>query len=331
MVVVLVRRLIAGALALCAAAALVACSRPAGRGPAAQPTAGSTTPSPAGAPVPGATAAPDDVWRTVEDFPAPPAEWWDPGYIVSDANFFDATSMTAEQIDDFLDRQVPFCSLWHAKSENPNDSGLPYVCLRYRVWSIPAFDERGENGTMYCQPIAPQSLVSTGVVIATIAAACGISPKTLLVTLEKEMGLVTDFWPWEIQFRSALGYACPDSAPCDPDFYGFVGQIYWAARQFQVYVQRPELFNFQPGTTASILYGPECEQRGDVAIRNAATAALYNYTPYQPSRFVVEGGKGGGPCDAYGNYNFWKVWFDWFGDPAADDPSQARRLPEPTR
>jgi len=67
-----------------------------------------------------------------------------------------------------------------------------------------------------------------------------------------------------------------------------------------------------------------------VTFQNAATAALYDYTPYQPSAFVVSGGKGGGPCDAFGNYNFWKLWFDWFGDPLAAPGTQGRVLPAPT-
>jgi len=303
------------------ALALAACS-----GPVA-PVPPTPIDSPDSTPAPVPTWSFPEVPVDVADFPAPPAEWWDPGYIVSDANFFDANSMTVEEIDSLIYRELPYCATWHARSQMPNDSGLPYTCLKDRLWDIPYIDQPGDDGTQYCAPIAPATRVSTGVVIATVASACGISPKTLLVTLEKEMSLLTDPWPWEVQFRSALGFACPDSAPCDPDFYGFVGQIYSAARQFQVYVQRPELFNFQAGTDNDVMFGTECHA-GSIFIRNGPTAALYNYTPYQPNQFIVAGGGGESVCDAYGNYNFWKIWWNWFGDPQADDPATARTMPE---
>jgi hypothetical protein len=49
-------------------------------------------------------------------------------------------------------------------------------------------------------------------------------------------------------------------------------------------------------------------------IENSATAALYNYTPYQPNQAALNNlyGTGDG-CSAYGNRNFWRIFNDWFG------------------
>ena len=316
------RGLLGGLLAFGVAAALAACS-----GPVA-PSGSAGIPGPAGGPgviEPGDAADHHGGVERVTDLPPLPAEWWDPGLIVSDANFFDADSMTVEEIERFLDEQVPVCAHWHEQTGRDADSGWPYLCLKDRVWDVPALDVLGEGGWRYCEPVPPATRATSAEVIWIIAQACGISPKTLLVTLEKEQGLVTDRWPWESQFRAAMGYACYDSAPCVEAYGNFVGQVYHAARTYQMYVQRPELFNYQPYQENAILYAPGCEA-SVVMIRNAATAALYDYTPYQPNPDVVAGGGGDG-CDTYGNYNFWRLWFFWFGDPIADDPAQGRVWP----
>ena len=48
-----------------------------------------------------------------------------------------------------------------------------------------------------------------------------------------------------------------------------------------------------------------------VYLQGRATAALYNYTPYQPNRAALAGTNDG--CGAYGNLNFWRLYTDWFG------------------
>lgn len=261
-------------------------------------------------------------------FAHPPAEWWDAGLIVSDENFFDADAMTAAEIDRFIDTRVPNCDTWRSRSDNPSDPGPPYVCLGERTWDVPALDVPDtEDGWVYCDPIPAEQDASAGEVIHAVAVACGISPKVLLVTLEKEQSLVTDTWAWDSQFDAAMGYACYDSAPCVDAFSGFVGQVYRAARAYQQYVQRPEQFNYQPFSVNEVKLGPgECPSQ-PVEIRNRATAALYDYTPYQPNAAILTGGSADDGCNAYGNYNFWRIWFTWFGDPLAPDARSGRMLP----
>jgi uncharacterized protein with LGFP repeats len=53
-----------------------------------------------------------------------------------------------------------------------------------------------------------------------------------------------------------------------------------------------------------------------VNIRNHATAALYNYTPYTPTDGALSNLYGTSPpCGSYGNRNFWVFFNTWFGDP----------------
>jgi len=60
-------------------------------------------------------------------------------------------------------------------------------------------------------------------------------------------------------------------------------------------------------------------------MQNAATAALYNYTPYQPNKAALDNLYGSGnSCSAYGNRNFWRMYNDWFGPTIVVDQPCAR-------
>jgi len=72
--------------------------------------------------------------------------------------------------------------------------------------------------------------------IYRVQVACGISAKVILVTLQKEQGLVTSRAPSEYALRAAMGMACPDTAPCDAAFAGlardtnrYVGWLQYAS------------------------------------------------------------------------------------------------------
>jgi hypothetical protein len=158
-----------------------------------------------------------------------------------------------------------------------------------------------------------------------VSEACGINPQVLIVLLQKEQSLVTDDWPWTTQYRSATGYGCPDTAPCDSEFYGFFNQVYSAARQFKRYVRDANLFSYRAGLSSYIQYNPNTLCGGsNIFISNSATAALYNYTPYQPNAASLNNLYGtGDSCSAYGNRNFWRLFNDWFGSTLYTPPTPA--------
>jgi len=246
--------------------------------------------------------------------PVPPvaraadASAFDPGHIISDAQFYDGQAMNAQEVQDFLVARVPNCQPW--RDAYPET----IVCMKDFVqWNLTpvAADE-------YCEAFPGASAMSAAEIIATVGRICGISQKALLVTLEKEMSLVTHTWPSPWRYAKAMGYACPDTAPCDASFGNFFYQIYYAARQFERYRLHPEWFNYRVGGTYDILYNPNraCGTK-QITIRSAATAGLYNYTPYTPNAAALANLYGtGDSCSAYGNRNFWRIYSDWFGNPA---------------
>ena len=148
--------------------------------------------------------------------------------------------------------------------------------------------------------------------IYRVQVACGISAKVILVTLQKEQGLTTSSAPSDWNLRAAMGASCPDTEPCDPAYSGVGPQIVQGVRQLKIY--KAGKFAKQPGVNF-IGYNPNSACGGtNINIQNYATAALYNYTPYQPNAAALKNMAGeGDACSAYGNRNFWRLFNIWFG------------------
>jgi len=222
---------------------------------------------------------------------------WNAGNIISDAVFFASDTMTAAQIQSFLNARG-----------NPCQSG--YVCLKDYRQSTPT-----RAADRYCpSTYAGASNETAATIIAKVARACGINPQVLLVVLQKEQSLVTRSNPSADVYKIAMGYACPDTAPCDERYYGFFNQVYSAARQFKLYGMVSG-FRHNAGQTADVYYHPNAGcGTSRVYIANKATAALYNYTPYQPNAAALAAGWGTGDgCSSYGNRNFYNYFTTWFG------------------
>ncbi len=255
---------------------------------------------------------------------------FNPGRIIDDGIFTNYNTMSTQDIQNFLNAKVPVCDTGGTKaSSHPNGSGgyytraqwgalngnpAPYTCLRDYVENI---STKQNNFQSPNTPVPGGN--SAAQIIATVARAYQINPQVILVTLQKEQGLITDDWPWATEYRSAMGYGCPDTAACDTKYYGFYNQVDNAARQFKYYLEHPNAFNYWTGNNY-IQYNPNASCGGSVVnIQNPATAALYIYTPYQPnagSLANLSDSNAGGTatCGAYGNRNFWWYFNTWFGD-----------------
>jgi len=195
--------------------------------------------------------------------PEPPASEFDPGHIVSDDSFYDSGAMTEDEIQSFLE-------------STPCRADTDVKCLADYTQSTTT---QPAVGGPHCAEYRGGIRERASRIIAKVAEACGVSPRTLLVLLQKEQSLLTR--PTARGYERATGYGCPDTADCEQKYFGF--------------------FNASP-----------------VQIRNQATANLYNYTPYQPSAATLADPDTGDACSAFGNLNFWRIWHRWFGDPEAE-------------
>ena len=237
------------------------------------------------------------------------ASRFDPGLIISDSVFYDFGTMTVADIQRFLESKVPVCK---------DGDGGP-KCIRNYVMDTPAKD--GEDGR--CDAMPAKQDQTAAQIIYDVARACKINPRVLIVTLQKEQGLIQAANPTERMYRAALGYACPDIDPnnsCGRVKAGLFNQLYYGAGQFQWYGDPRGSFTYiKVGRNYNVRYHPNisCGSKA-VMIKSQATASLYYYTPYQPNAAALRNLYGtGDSCSAYGNRNFWRFYTDWFGDPVA--------------
>lgn len=254
-----------------------------------------TTPGDGGCPVGVATCA---------------GEVFDPGNIISDNEFYNSTVMTETQIRDFIRQRGAACT-------KPN-------CLRtVRV------NMGDQPGDAYCAALSGGADLDAAAVIARVAVACGVSPRVMLVTLQKESGLVTRTDPTPGTYAAAWGWHCPDTGPggtanCDPTHAGLANQAYGMAKQWSRYRVDPGKYTYQAGETAQILFNVAESGCGaaPVTITNQATAGLYNYTPYQPNQASLAAYPGtGDQCSSYGNRNFFFLYQSYFGSTGGGTPA----------
>lgn len=152
----------------------------------------------------------------------------------------------------------------------------------------------------------------------------GLNPQVILVTLNKEQGLVDGITANADRLQRALdfalGFACPDSSGCSQNtlFPGFYYQLFGnldssgnrylgAAKSLMKSFNTPggrgpqgngkvyKVGDIVPMTNTLGGYDGVPEQQ-TVMLTNNATAALYRFTPHVFN----------------GNYNFWKFFNTWF-------------------
>lgn len=157
-----------------------------------------------------------------------------------------------------------------------------------------------------------------------------INPQVILATLQKEQSLIgSDSSRLQRRLDRALGYACPDGGSCSDLFLSFYFQLFGNVdnedNRYLGAVRSLSKSFYTPSGRGPLVdaagrtYGSASKIRtsrvGDtitvdntrgspyfasatqsVTLNNAATAALYRYTPHVYN----------------GNYNFWKFFTEWF-------------------
>lgn len=218
------------------------------------------------------------------------------GNIMSDSVMSNRNSMTVQQIQAFLDSK-------NACNNTDIHKAAWYPTVSYSI----------KDGKFVCMAKESFNGESAAQIIWQAGQDYNINPQVLIVLLEKEQGLITDTWPNSRQYQTATGYGCPDTAPCDAQYYGLKNQLRQAANLFRT-VLNGGWSNYPVGNVY-IQYNPSASCGGSVVnIKNRATSALYRYTPYQPNEATKNVNIGvTAPCGAYGNKNFWWLFTDWFG------------------
>ncbi len=254
------------------------------------------------------------------------------GHIIDDTIFTNNLAMSEQNIQTFLNAKIGTCDNSGSQASDHYNSATSsyytdgqwavlhgqsstFTCINQYVENTSTLQNNYGNYTA-----SVPGGISAAQIIYNAAQQYQINPEVILVTLQKEQGLVTDYWPWLDEYQYAMGYACPDTAAgCNTSYADFYEQVDSAAWQFRQYLTNPNNYNYAIGQDY-IQYSPTASCGGSiVAIQNQATAALYDYTPYQPDAAALAGvsnssdGGTGDSCSAYGNRNFWWYFNNWFG------------------
>lgn len=178
-------------------------------------------------------------------FPAMAAEF-NPNYVISDEDLTNYQSMTAEQIQSFLERKGSYL----ARFECEDTDGV---------------------------------IRKAADIIYRISNAYFINPKFILALIQKEQSLVEDPSPTQKQLDWAAGYAVCDNCTTDDEaiqrWKGFAKQVRSSAMQFRegylvdLATYGETAIGFGPGKTIEI-------DDQIVIPYNNATAANYTYTPH---------------------------------------------------
>lgn len=231
---------------------------------------------------------------------------FNPSNIIDDSVMTNPNTMSASQIQSFLNSKLKSCDTNGAKMYSSSQTRKQYAASRGVKTPFTCLKDYREGGKSAAQLIKEK------------ANKYKINPQVLIVLLQKEQGLVTDDWPWPVQYRTAAGYGCPDTAPCDAEYFGLANQLDWAAKMFRSIVdQSPGWYSpYVRGYNPTVYWHPDTGRCGgqSLNVQNWSTASMYSYTPYRPNQAALNAGYGeGNSCSSYGNRNFFLYFNDWFG------------------
>src|SRR5450759_320380 len=205
------------------------------------------------------------------------AATFNPANVISDANMRDRSSMSAADVQAFLAAVNPAGSTSSAlKNLRTPDNGGVRKSAATIIWEA-------------CQYY-------------------GISPRVMLVMLQKEQSLLTQTAPSARTLERAIGAGCPDANT--NRYPGFGPQIWNGARLLDGYGEGRVTYIpiWEPGMSVDVYGGLH------VVPANLATFKLYTYNPSIGAK-APYGDLSGQSCS--GNANFWKIYWKYFGDPQA--------------
>ncbi len=115
---------------------------------------------------------------------------WNAGRIIDDEIFTNNASMTAQDIQNFLNSKVPLCDTQGTQpSEYGGGTRAQYAASQGVSPPFTCIKNYSEGGRSAAQ------------IIYDTSQTYHINPQVLVVLLQKEQGLITDDWPWPIQYR----------------------------------------------------------------------------------------------------------------------------------
>jgi hypothetical protein len=238
---------------------------------------------------------------------------FDPNRLIEDSAFKNKSAMSAAAIQQFLE----------SKNSVLANTGSGFLALLKEPVGNNSLKATLEDSGTGSSPRTAAQL------IADVSQQSGINPQVILVTLQKEQSLITGrqtATPEQLQraLDFSMGFGCPDSQPCGQLYKGFYYQLFGnvdSENNRYLGAGRSLMRSFSTPGGRGPFYNGAASKVGDtivlsntlggyegvaaqqtIKLENAATAALYRYTPHVFN----------------GNYNFFRYMKEWFGTGSRD-------------
>ncbi len=211
---------------------------------------------------------------------------FNPNLIISDTELLDHDSLNVSQIQSFLKSKNSYL----ANYSTNNAHGTVKTAAEI-IYDAANNNYDCSNANLSDSPTEAEKKLKCRSITT-------VSPKFLIVLLQKEASLIEESNPAQARLDWATGYGCPDNWTCNPYYKGFGKQVNSASLQFLAYMQEPQRYGYKAGQTYTFTnpYGTISNETMTVTPVNQATASLYNYTPHVFN----------------GNYNVYKLYERYF-------------------
>ncbi len=211
---------------------------------------------------------------------------FNPNLIISDAELLDHDSLSLSQIQSFLKSKNSYLANYSTNNAHGTTKTAAEI-----IYDAANNNYDCSNASLSDSPTEAEKKLKCRSITT-------VSPKFLIVLLQKESSLIEESNPAQARLDWATGYGCPDNWTCNPYYKGFGKQVNSAALQFLAYMQEPQRYGYKAGQTYTFSnpYGTISNEAMTVTPVNQATASLYNYTPHVFN----------------GNYNVYKLYERYF-------------------
>lgn len=181
---------------------------------------------------------------------------------------------------------------------NPNSIITDFEYTDYTSMSIDEIqyflEQKGSGLATYKTADIDGKIKKASEIIYRVANDYKISPKFILVLLQKEQSLIETTNPTQYQLDWAVGFArCDDPILCSPEnvaeYQGFAKQVDRGIARQRFYLENASKSWLKSANNTYLIDGYK------ITPINQATANLYSYTPHY-----------------HGNYNFWVIWNRYF-------------------
>ncbi|MFH1192597.1 MAG: hypothetical protein V1655_03945 [bacterium] len=181
---------------------------------------------------------------------------------------------------------------------NPNSIITDFEYMDYDAMNLDEIqyflEQKGSGLAIYKTADVDGKIKKASEIIYRAANDYKISPKFILVMLQKEQSLIETANPTDYKLDWAMGFArCDDPILCSPEnmaeFQGFAKQVDRGTARQRYYLENAYKDWLKSANNTYDIDGYK------ITPINQATANLYSYTPHY-----------------HGNYNFWKIWNKYF-------------------